>query len=70
MSVTSACPLTPTQVDLIQRLTDGTGRKTVASDMGISIVTVYQHMKNARHRAGAATDFELIAEAVREGWVQ
>lgn len=63
------CPLTPAQVDVVQRLTDGTPRKLIAEDMGISLVTVHNHLKNARQRAGAKTTFELIAEAVREGWV-
>lgn len=65
----SPCPLTRAQVDVIQRLTDGTRRKTIASDMGISVVTIYNHLKNARTRAGADNDFELVAEAVRNGWV-
>lgn len=63
------CPLTPAQIDVVQRLTDGTARKLIAADMGISVVTIYNHLKNARSRTGADNDFALVAEAVRQGWV-
>jgi FixJ family two-component response regulator len=64
------CPLTETQVDIIQRLVNGSARKAVAQSMGMLTSRLSQHLTMARAASRTKTNEQLVAVAVKRKWIR
>lgn len=64
------CPLTDTQINIVQRLIDGNARKIVAQTMGMPTSRLSQHLSSARDRSQTKTTEQLVALAVKRRWVK
>lgn len=62
----------PTQMQrrMLQMLADGYTQKQIAMELGKNVQTMKQHFYKARERLGVETMYQLMAVAVRKGWVK
>ncbi|RYZ20150.1 MAG: hypothetical protein EOO16_17660 [Chitinophagaceae bacterium] len=55
--------------EVLALLIEGFRSTDIAQRLGISEATVHTHRKNMLRKAGVANSSQLIAKAIREGWV-
>ncbi|HEU0336028.1 MAG TPA: LuxR C-terminal-related transcriptional regulator [Gaiellaceae bacterium] len=59
--------LTPRQLEILQHLADGVPPKAVAAGLGITEVTVRNHVQRILRHLGCHSQLEAVAEARRRG---
>jgi LuxR family maltose regulon positive regulatory protein len=59
--------LTPTQTEVLRRVTAGESNKTVARGLGVSVSTVKTHLRAVFERLGARSRTQAVARAREEG---
>lgn len=64
------CPLTNRQVEIVRELSEGNRRKMIAYNFGVSLPSIHNWLKHARELSRTETDEQLVAKAIREGWIQ
>ena len=62
-------PLTARHLQIVAMLADGLRADEIADELGIAASTVYKYVKQAKDRASVNTRGELVAFAVREGFL-
>jgi DNA-binding CsgD family transcriptional regulator len=60
-------PLTPQEINVLQRLADGMQQAEVAKDMHVSVNTVKTYVSTARLKLNGYTTLHAIAIAIRNG---
>lgn len=55
--------------NLLKRLSNGESVKVIAEAFGITNFGTYSRLEALRKRYGFETTFQLIAEAIRRGWI-
>lgn len=61
--------LTPRQVEILQLIADGKTASEIAFALGISILTVKNHLVGVRHRLGAFSSAQAVAIGIRRGLI-
>lgn len=64
------CPLTPKQLEIIEKLADGKTANQIAKSQGRSRNTVNRHISLAFDRTGAPNTPALVAVSIRNGWIK
>lgn len=67
--VTTAPKLTERELKIIELLAEGKNRKRVAETIGYSFSWTAVFVEQMRAYVGAKTDCELVAMALRRGWI-
>ena len=62
--------LTPRELEILQRLTDGQNADQIASDLGMSPHTLRTHTQNVLTKLGVHSKLEAIVAAIRHGKVR
>lgn len=60
-------PLTPRELDVIRLLAEGKSDKSLAVALGISPLTVRNHLRNAREKTGLNNRTQLALYAIQAG---
>jgi DNA-binding NarL/FixJ family response regulator len=60
-------PLTPRQLDIVQRVGQGLGNKEIARQLGVSVATVRTHLSRVYEKLGSESRVELALLAARTG---
>lgn len=63
-------PLSETQAEIVLRLASGKPVKVIAHEMGRTLDETYYGLRSAQATASARNAYELIAKAIREGWIK
>jgi DNA-binding NarL/FixJ family response regulator len=63
-------PLSPREIEVLQRIASGSATKQVARDLGISLHTVKTHMERIFAKLGANDRAQAVAIAIRLGLVE
>ena len=63
------CPLNTTDLKVIARMANGESAKQIAHAMGLTVNSIYWCVKSAKLAVGAKKDTELVAIALRKGWI-
>jgi DNA-binding NarL/FixJ family response regulator len=66
----SPTPLTPREIDIVKLTAKGLIAKEIASELNLSIHTVYTHRKNILEKLDLKTSSELVLYAINNGFVQ
>lgn len=61
---------TPRQLEVIELLSHGKKIKQIAYILGITFHTTKRHMSDAFERTGAVNSSQLVAMALRKGWIE
>lgn len=69
LSAGAVVPLTARHLQIVAMLADGLRADEIADELGIAASTVYKYVKQAKDRASVNTRGELVAFAVREGFL-
>lgn len=64
------CPFSPTELDVLRRLADGDGRAKIARDVLITKKSLDTAIGRMFRRVDAANVTQLVATALREGWIR
>ncbi len=70
METCSPTPLTPREIDIVKLTAKGLIAKEIASELNLSIHTVYTHRKNILEKLDLKTASELVLYAVNNGIVE
>ena len=62
-----ASVLTPREVEVLRLVALGQDATEIAHDLGISLHTVRNHIRNLRHKLNAATKLDAVVKAIRLG---
>ena len=62
-------PLTPREIDVVERLAEGLSNKAIAARLGISDQTVKFHVASICGKLGAANRTDAVRRAVRRGLI-
>jgi len=62
-------PLTPREVQVLERLAEGLPNKAIAERLGISDQTVKFHVSSISGKLGAANRTDVVRRAVRRGLI-
>ena len=62
-------PLTPREIEVLERLAEGLPNKTIADRLGISDQTVKFHIASIAGKLGAANRTDIVRRAVRLGLI-
>lgn len=62
-------PLSPREVEVLRLLATGTTTAAIAQRLGISVVTVRNHVQRLLDRLGAHSRLEAVARARERGWI-
>lgn len=62
--------LTPRERQVVELVAQGLSSKEAAEKLGLSPVTVTQHIESARSKLGARNRVQLIFEAIQNGEVE
>ncbi len=62
-----ASVLTPREVEVLRLVALGQDATEIAHDLGISLHTVRNHVRNLRHKLNAATKLDAVVKAIRLG---
>ena len=65
----SACPLSKREHEIVALLADGYAALNIAARLNLSHATVRNHIQNALRRLEVHSQVELVALALRRGWV-
>jgi putative nucleotidyltransferase with HDIG domain len=65
-----ACPLTPTQLDVIQTLARGMSYKEIALELGVSASTIRSHLHHAYTTLGVSDRAQAVLTAVANRWIE
>lgn len=57
------------RLEIVRLLRDGWSTKQIAARLGLNISTIEFHIRSLKSRLGAGTHAELVAEAIRRGFV-
>jgi DNA-binding NarL/FixJ family response regulator len=63
-------PLSPREIEILQRIASGSATKQVARDLGISLHTVKTHMERIFAKLGANDRAQAVAIGIRLGLVE
>jgi DNA-binding CsgD family transcriptional regulator len=63
-------PLTPRERQLLQHLSQGESRISIALQWGVSVGTIQNHVRMVHARLGVKTSEQAIAEAFRRGYLK
>jgi DNA-binding NarL/FixJ family response regulator len=62
-------PLSPRQREVLALLDEGLGPTAIADRLGVSLVTVRNHVAAVLHRLGCHSQLEAVATARRRGLI-
>jgi len=68
-SVTVSCPLSRREYEIVALLTQGYAALNIAARLNLSHATVRNHIQNALRRVEVHSQVEIVALALRHGWV-
>jgi DNA-binding CsgD family transcriptional regulator len=68
--VTAPCPLTASQLRLVEQLATGASDRLIAARLGRTEMGVKWAVREARQRAGARNRVHLAALAITHGWIE
>lgn len=68
-TTTADCPLTGTQLRILELLMDGLTYEQIARQLGRSPSTVRSHLHTSYRRLGVGTSYQAVLECVRLGWL-
>ena len=63
------CPLTWREIEIIALLADGMAWKVVGRHLGVKTGSVEWIVREAKRKTGSKTVVELVATALRKGWI-
>ena len=63
------CPLTWREIEIIALLAGGLAWKVVGRQLGLSSGQVEWIVREAKRKTGSKTVVELVATALRKGWI-
>lgn len=66
----NANTLTRRQLDILRLLAEGRSSREIADALHLSVLTVQTHRRNLAQHYGVASTAELMAIALRSGWLQ
>jgi DNA-binding NarL/FixJ family response regulator len=66
---TGACPLSKREHEIVALLADGWAALNIAARLNLSHATVRNHIQNALRRLEVHSQVEIVALALRNGWV-
>lgn len=58
------------ELDVVSRVVDGRSNDEIAGQLGISVKTVESHLTRIYEWARVSSRTELVARAIREGWLE
>lgn len=64
------CPLDARQMEILLRLTQGQRRKFIGMKMNLGDVLISKALSEARIASESQTTEQLVAKAVRKGWIR
>jgi two-component system nitrate/nitrite response regulator NarL len=67
---TQEAPLSPREVEILQKIAYGATTKEVADQLGISFHTVKTHLERIFEKLGANDRAQAVAIAIRQGLVE
>ena len=67
--VTISCPLSKREYEIVALLTDGYAALNIAARLNLSHATVRNHIQNALRKLEVHSQVEVVALALRRGWV-
>ena len=67
---TGAAPLSPREIEILQKIAYGATTKEVADQLGISFHTVKTHLERIFEKLGANDRAQAVAIAIRQGLVE
>ena len=68
-ALTTSCPLSKREQEVVALLADGYAALNIAARLNLSHATVRNHIQNALRRLEVHSQVELVALALRRGWV-
>lgn len=68
--IDSPCQITGREHQILDGFCRGLVRKELGRELGIAPTTIDVILQPMKRRVGARSTFELIAMAIRSGWVQ
>ncbi len=63
-------PLSPRELQALERLADGLTRAQIAAEWGVSVGTVHNHLRLVHAKLGVRSTSQAIAVAFRNGWLE
>lgn len=68
-SKTSPCPLSKREYEIVALLADGWAALNIAARLNLSHATVRNHIQNALRKLEVHSQVEVVALALRRGWI-